>query len=137
MKLPSKLTRRQLALRLFGLAVVINGLLLMLFLPSTPTQANVQALPPEMVELTIRGTLLTPFAERKSLLLSAQVGRPIGPVLLLRQEEENLIVALDQNLYRQHHLRLSQESWAGLPYLDGLLNQKGPRAVGVTYEIAY
>jgi len=134
MKINSKLSRKQLALRLFAAALVINIVLLMLFVPSPPDEIVEVPLPADMVELKVKATLFTSFLERKEILLVSE-GQPVGPVILLKQEDdESLTIALKQELYRQHHQRLAQDTWSALPYLDGLLKTKLP---GVNYEIAY
>ena len=134
MKLNSKLNRKQLALRLFAVAVVINGGLLFIFLPTSAATPTEEALPANMVELKVRGTLFTTFINRRTVMLTQGEGRPVGPVLLIRQDEDGLIVALSSELYRQHHQRLAQDNWAALPYIDGLLKTK---SLGANYEIAY
>lgn len=134
MNAKSKLTRRQLALRLFAAAVVVNGCILLLFFPATPEAAQRTELPANMVQLKIKATLSTPFEERKAVVLSQEGGQSLGPVMLMAQEEDTLTVAVTSTLYRRYHQRLGLEHWIALPYLEDLLR---PLPSGVRYEIAY
>lgn len=135
MKRPSKLNRKQLALRLFAVVVVVNAILLFCFVPSNDETLK-STLPEGMIELKITATLFTSFEPSKRVLLTQDGGHVIGPVVLLEQQENSLTVAIPSLLYRQHHLRLGQESWAALPFLDGM--QSPPtKKNGIHYEIAY
>lgn len=134
MKPSSKLNRKQLALRLFGGAVILNGLLLFCFLPAESKQATQKSLPEGYIELKISASLFTTFEAHKKVLLS-QGPIQVGPVLLLDHNDEKITVALSSELYRQNHKKLSQEAWAALPYLDGMQPVNLKR--GINYEIAY
>lgn len=135
MKRSSKLNRKQLALRLFGIAIAVNGLLLLLFWPSSENINSKVELTEGMIELKISSTLFTSFENNKQVLLTQSSGQSIGPVLLLAQDENSITIAISGDLYRQHHLRLGQENWAALPYLDGMQTRHYKN--GIHYEIAY
>lgn len=135
MKRPSKLNRKQLALRLFGIAVAVNGILLYCYMPSEKKDNTKANLAEGMIELKISSTLFTSFENNKQILLTQGSGQSIGPVMLLAQDENSITIAISGDLYRQHHLRLGQENWAALPYLSGM--QTKPHKNGINYEIAY
>ena len=135
MKRPSKRNRKQLALRLFAVVVAINAILLICFVPSVDESIK-STLPEGMIELKVTATLFTSFEPNKRVLLTQDEGHIIGPVVLLEQQESSLTVAIPAVLYRQHHLRLGQESWAALPFLDGMQSPHTKKN-GINYEIAY
>lgn len=130
----SKLTRRALALRLFAGAVLVNALLLLIFWPA-PTPAESPRAPSLGIEMKIRAALHTEFFVGKKVLLTNASGLPIGAVQLLRLEDDSVVIALPEKIYRQHHRSLIHEQWALIPYIDGI--ESRPRSKGVNYEIAY
>ena len=130
----SKLTRRALALRLFAVAALINALLLLIFWPA-PTPAEIPRPQVTGIEMKIRAALHTEFVVGKKVLLTHAHGQPVGAVQLLRIEEDSVVVALSEEIYRQHHRSLIDEQWALIPYIDGI--ESRPRPKGTNYEIAY
>jgi hypothetical protein len=130
----SKLTRRALALRLFAGAALVNALLLLIFWPA-PTPVESPRAQRSGVEMKIRAALHTEFVVGKQVLLSHARGVPVGAVHLLRLEEDNVVVALSEKIYRQHHRALIHEQWALIPYINGI--ESRPRPKGTNYEIAY
>jgi hypothetical protein len=130
----SKLTRRALALRLFAGAVVVNALLLLVFWPAT-SPAEPPRVPIAGIEMKIRAALHTEFVVGKKVLLTHAPGLAVGAVQLLRLEDDSVVIALPENIYRQHHRSLIQEQWALIPYIDGI--ESRPRSKGTNYEIAY
>jgi len=134
-KISSNLTRKQLALRLFALLLLVNGALLLSFVPTSDGKKTT-GLPSHTLAVKVKASLYSIFHEGGQFILTQGKSLAIGPVILLRQEEDGLIVGISETLYRQHHLRLTEENWAALPYLAGMLNHP-VRSSGVSYEIAY
>jgi hypothetical protein len=130
----SKLTRRALALRLFAGAALVNALLLLIFWPA-PAPTEAPRAPSLGIEMNIRAALHAEFVEGKKVLLTNANGMPIGAVQLLRVEDDRVVIALPEKIYRQHHRSLIHEQWALIPYIDGI--ESRPRSKGVNYEIAY
>jgi hypothetical protein len=130
----SKLTRRALALRLFAAAIVINVILMLIFWPSAVPEIKTYPVT-EGIEMKVRASLHTAFSVGKKVLLTQQNGTPVGTAKLLRQEEDGIVLALSEKMYRQHHRALIHEEWALIPYLDGI--ESRPRSKGTYYEIAY
>ena len=130
----SKLTRRALALRLFSGAVLVNALLLMIFWPG-PSPAEISRPQVAGIEMKIRAALHTEFVVGKKVLLTHAPGLPVGAVQLLRLEDDSVVIALPEKIYRQHHRSLIHEQWALIPYIDGI--ESRPRPKGTNYEIAY
>lgn len=130
----SKLTRRALALRLFAGAVVINMILMLIFWPSATPQSTPVTVT-EGIEIKVRASLHTAFSAGKTVLLTHQNGTPVGAAKLVLQEEDGIVLALSEKIYRQHHRTLIHEEWALIPYLDGI--ESRPRSKGTQYEIAY
>lgn len=129
-----KLTRKQLFWRWCAGLAFLNGLLYLAFWPTPPEQRAVAPLDAHLVHFKVRSALHTPFIARAQVLLTGP-GQAIGPVTLLEQVEDGLIVALGPDLYRRHHLQLAHQEWAALPYVEGMLARQQP--TGVRYEIAY
>jgi hypothetical protein len=128
--------RRRLALRLFGAFVLVNGVLWLLFAPSPTATPAAPTLPQGHVELKVRGVLHGPLVVGMRVLLGRPDGPSLGPATVLSQDADTLLLAIPEELYRRHHVRLATQEWSLLPYLDGMLASRPPRT-GVTYEIAY
>lgn len=129
----SKLTRRALALRLFAAAVVVNMILMLIFWPSATPVPETQVA--DGIEIKVRASLHTAFSAGKKVLLTRQQGIPVGTVQLLRHEDDGVVLAVSEAMYRQHHRALIHEEWALIPYIDGI--ESRPRSKGTQYEIAY
>lgn len=126
--------REKLALKIFAVLLAANALFWWAFSP-TPPPSPIRATS-ELVEVRVHGTLLTPFAAGKRVLLSSGGGMAWGPAQLVAQEEGAVVLALTPELYRRHHVPLAREEWVLLPYLDGMAGARRTNP-GRNYEIAY
>lgn len=129
----TKLNRRQLALRIFGVIMLVNSGLWLCFAPEASEKPT--ELAADLVELKIRATLHTTYALHKQVMLTRGGFSSLGPVTLLEQQNDLLVVALPRDLYRQYHRELTQAEWSALPYLDGL--KTAVIMKGTSYEITY
>ncbi len=130
------LKRRKLALRIFGVLVMVNGVLWLLFAPTTPASLSPMA-PAGHVELRIRGQAHAPLIPGARVLLGHSEVASLGPATVLRLDGDAVLIAVPESLYRHHHVRLATLEWSLLPYLDGMLTPQVPNRIGVRYEIAY
>lgn len=132
----SKLTRRQLAMRLLAVLALVNGFVLLMMSPSSAEKPTVISAPKGSVELRIKAGLYTSADPGVTILLGHPEGKMVGPVTLLRQEDETLVVAIPTSLYRLHHAQLAMDNWAALPYVEGIGAKPAPSRGG-QYEISY
>lgn len=132
-KFPSN--RKTLALKLFALAVVVNGFLLLLVWPASAEGERAPTRPADHVEVQIKGQLNLSFRENAAVMLLRPTGTPLGPALLLSMSETGVTILIPEKIYQQHFRALIHEEWALIPVIQGLGAQSSqPKA---SYEIAY
>ncbi len=131
----SKLTRRALALRLFAIALFVNGLLLLVFWPSPAKTAPERDVPADLVEVQIRGILATSFLAGKKIILMTDQGQQLGPVYLAENGDHGAIVHAPRALYATHYKQLITREWVMMPFDEDLMLLKPVQED--KYEIRY